>query len=83
MTIANNFIWDVAANGSATVTSNGYGISFHGSGTGYNVYFNSINMNTNQATAQTSAALFVNSTFATAGAINLRNNPPFKMSPII
>ena len=74
VTIANNFISDVAANGSATVTSNGFGMTFNGSGTGYNVYYNSINLNTDQTTAQTSAALFVNSTFATAGALDVRNN---------
>jgi len=74
VTVANNFISDIAATGSATIASNGFGMSFLGSGTGYNVYFNSINLNTNQSTAQTTAAIFVNSTFATAGAINLRNN---------
>lgn len=74
VTIANNFISDVATAGSATVNSNGFGMMFNGSGTGYNVYFNSINMNTNQTSAQTSAAVNVNSTFATAGALNFRNN---------
>ena len=47
---------------------------FSGSGSGYNVLFNSVNMNTNQGTPQTTAAMFVNSTFATAGAIDARNN---------
>ncbi len=74
VTIANNFISDVAANGSATVNSNGFGMAFTGSGSGYNVYFNSVNMNTDQTTAQTSAAMLVNSTFATAGALDVRNN---------
>lgn len=74
VTIANNFITDVAAIGSATVNSNGFGITFNGSGTGYNVYFNSVNMNTNQTTATLSAALNVTTTFATAGALNVRNN---------
>lgn len=76
VTIANNFVSDVAAQGSATIASNGFGMSFNSTtgGSGYNVYYNSVNMNTNQAAAQTSAAVFVNSTFATAGAIDLRNN---------
>jgi uncharacterized repeat protein (TIGR01451 family) len=74
VTIANNFISDIAATGSATVASNGHGMSFLGSGSGYNVYFNSVNLNTNQVSAQTTAAMFINSTFATAGAIDLRNN---------
>jgi hypothetical protein len=76
VTIANNFVSDVATLGSATLTSNGFGISFNSTtgGSGYNVYFNSVNLNTNQGAAQTSAAMFVNSTFATAGALNVRNN---------
>lgn len=74
VTIANNFISDVATTGLATVNSNGFGMMFNGSGTGYNLYFNSINMNTNQGTGTTSAAMNVNSTFATAGALNVRNN---------
>jgi len=76
VTIANNFISDVAANGSATIASNGFGIAFTSltGGSGYNVYFNSVNLNTNQTTAQTSAAVFLAATFNTAGAINARNN---------
>ena len=74
VTIANNFASDVAANGSATLASNGFGMAFTGSGTGYNVYLNSVELNTNQATAQTSAAMFVASTFATANALNVRDN---------
>ena len=77
VTIANNFIYDIAANGSATVSSNGHGISFLSlapGGSGYNLYFNSVNLNTNQPTAQTTAALFITSTFNVAGAINARNN---------
>ncbi|HEY0461476.1 MAG TPA: Calx-beta domain-containing protein [Pyrinomonadaceae bacterium] len=77
VTIANNFISDVAANGSATIASNGHGIAFQSlapGGSGYNLYFNSVNLNTNQATAQTSAAMFITATFNVAGAINARNN---------
>ena len=76
VTIANNFVSNIATNGSATLTSNGHGIAFLSASTtsGYKIYFNSVNMNTDQASAQTSAALFVNSTISTAGAIDLRNN---------
>lgn len=74
VTVANNFVMDVAATGSATVANNGHGMMFSGSGTGYKVYFNSVKMDTNQATAQTSAAVHVSSTFATAAAIDMRNN---------
>jgi hypothetical protein len=74
VTIANNFVTDVATNGLATVNSNGFGMMFNGSGGGYNVYFNSVNMNTNQTAGTVSAAINVNTTFATAGALNVRNN---------
>lgn len=74
VTIANNFISDVATTGLAAVSSNGIGIMYSGSGTGHKAYFNSISLSTNQTSAQSSAAVFVNSTFATAGAIDLRNN---------
>jgi hypothetical protein len=72
VTVANNFIYDVAANGSATLASNGYGINV-ASGAGYNVYFNSINMNTDQ-TSGTSAAMLVQAAVTTAGGLNVRNN---------
>ena len=76
VTIANNFVSDIAANGSATVASNGHGIAFlsTAAGSGYNLYFNSVSLGTNQTTAQTTAGLFVTTTFNAAGAINLRNN---------
>lgn len=76
VTIANNFVTDITTNGSATVGSNGHGIAFTSAtgGSGYNVYFNSVNLATDQTSAQTSAALFVASTFNTSGAIDLRNN---------
>jgi len=76
VTIANNFISDVATSGSATLANNGFGMAFTSltGGSGYNVYFNSVNLNTNQTTAQTSAAVFLAATFNTAGAINARNN---------
>jgi hypothetical protein len=72
--IANNFIWDVQAVGSATVASNGHGISITAATAGgYKIYHNSINMNTNQ-TSGTSAALNVAATVTAAGALDVRNN---------
>ncbi len=73
--IANNFIWDIQAAGSATVTSNGHGITINGAATagGYKIYHNSINLNTNQ-TSGTTAALNITSAVVAAGAIDLRNN---------
>ena len=75
ITIANNFIWDVQAVGSATVTSNGHGININGAASagGYKIYHNSVNMNTNQASG-TTAALNLTSAVVAAGAIDLRNN---------
>ena len=73
--IANNFIWDIQAAGSATVTSNGHGITINGAATagGYKIYHNSINLNTDQASG-TTAALNITSAVVAAGAIDLRNN---------
>jgi hypothetical protein len=74
--IANNFIWDIQANGSATVASNGHGITVNAAATagGYKFYHNSINLNTNQVTAGTSAALNITSAVVAAGALDVRNN---------
>ncbi len=73
--IANNFIWDIQAAGSATVASNGHGITINNAVTagGFKIYHNSINMNTNQASG-TTAALNITSAVIAAGAIDLRNN---------
>ncbi|MEJ7847140.1 MAG: carboxypeptidase regulatory-like domain-containing protein [Pyrinomonadaceae bacterium] len=73
LTIANNFVSDVAAMGSATVTSNGHGINITAGG-GYKIYFNSVNLTTNQTNTGTTAALFIGAAVTTAGAIDLRNN---------
>lgn len=73
--IANNFIWDIQAAGSATVASNGHGITINGavSAGGYKIYHNTINMNTNQASGTTAAVNVTNAVVA-SGAIDLRNN---------
>jgi hypothetical protein len=73
--IANNFIWDIQAAGSATVASNGHGITINGAATtgAYKIYHNSINLNTNQASG-TTAALNITAAVVAAGAIDLRNN---------
>lgn len=74
VTIANNMISDITGVGSATVTSNGYGINFNGTGAGgYKVYNNSINMNTNQASG-TTAAMLVTAGVTAAGALDVQNN---------
>ncbi|MBF6608860.1 MAG: hypothetical protein ITG00_09005, partial [Flavobacterium sp.] len=65
LTIANNFISDVASNG--TTTNTGYGLQIL-SGRNIKVYHNSISMNTAQA--GTSAAMFVGS----GSEFDVRNN---------
>ncbi len=75
MLIANNSIADISAVGTAaspTETNNGYGIVVT-SGNGYKIYYNSINLTTNQ-TRGTSAAFCTTSGVSTAGAVDLRNN---------
>ncbi len=70
--IANNFIYDVAAVGSATLPNNGHGINFNGVGAGgYRIYHNSVNVNTNQGSGTTSAMLV---RAAGTGGLDIRNN---------
>lgn len=76
LTVANNFISDVASYGYSGVTQgdNGYGIMVD-TGGGYKIYFNSVLMSTNQtATTGIPAAINIGSSVATAGALDLRNN---------
>ena len=72
VTVANNFVYDVTTLGSATLTSNGFGINV-ASGAGYKIYHNSVNLNVNQASG-TTAAMFVQATVTTAGGLDVRNN---------
>lgn len=75
ITVYNNYISDVAAQGYAsgrTVSDNGYGLAIVAGG-GYNVYHNTILMNTNQTNNGLPAALLVN-TVATNNTLNIRNN---------
>ena len=75
ITVANNFIFDVAAYGftGGGVADNGNGIVVE-SGAGYNIYYNSVSMNTNQTAEGYPAAINVLSTVTEAGAINLVDN---------
>ncbi|MDH4402901.1 MAG: hypothetical protein QE264_01490 [Flavobacterium sp.] len=73
ITLYNNFIFDIAGYGySSTVGDNGYGIVLY-SGGGYNLYNNTINMNTNQ-TQGYSGAIYIYSSLVTAASVNIRNN---------
>jgi hypothetical protein len=74
--VANNFVSDVAAYGfdGLGADDNGYGISIAAGG-GYNIYHNSVHMNTGQTTvASRPSCLNVSAGVTTAGAVNLRNN---------
>ncbi|MFL5771769.1 MAG: beta strand repeat-containing protein, partial [Flavisolibacter sp.] len=76
LTIYNNFIWDIASYGFAgiDIADNAYGMIVT-SGGGYNIYHNTINMNTNQTLAGGLPAAFnVMADVTTPGAINLRDN---------
>jgi hypothetical protein len=74
ITVANNFIYDVAGFGVGTLARNGYGI-YLGSGGGYKIYYNSVNMNTNQGNtvAGASSAFIINGVI-TASSLDIRNN---------
>jgi hypothetical protein len=76
ITVQNNFISDIAAVGyapSANVGDNGYGIIIT-SGGGYNLYYNTVHMNTNQPTDGLPAALNVAAAVVTPASLDIRNN---------
>lgn len=75
--VFNNFISDVANYGynGTGYLDNGVGITFNGASTGYKIYNNTINMNSEQTiTTGMTAAINVPSTITGVGAIDLRNN---------
>lgn len=76
--IINNFVSDIASQGFADVTSvdNGYGIMID-TGGGYNIYNNTVVLNTNQganAASGITAAINIAAAVSTVGSIDLRNN---------
>jgi len=79
--VNNNFVSDIASYGypgttsalGASVTDNGYGIVV-ASGAGYNIYHNTVLLNTNQTINGKPAAINITSGVTAAGAINLQNN---------
>ncbi len=76
VTVANNFVsnvWSVGFAG-ATVDDNGYGISVN-AGAGYNIYSNTVTLDSNQTTAGgVPSAMLVSSAVTAPGAVNVRNN---------
>lgn len=77
LAVYNNFIYDVAGFGWASIVSdNGHGIGILGGG-GYKIYYNSVNLTTNQSISAPTAAIFIdNRTSAgiTPVNLNIRNN---------
>jgi hypothetical protein len=76
LTVANNMISDIASQGfnGATSSDNGYGIMIE-TGAGYKIYYNSVNMNTNQvASGSITAAFNIAAAVTTVGGIDLRDN---------
>ncbi|PYT00990.1 MAG: hypothetical protein DMF63_04820 [Acidobacteria bacterium] len=74
--ISNNFIRDIAGVGfnGVAFADNGYGI-VAASGSGYKIYFNSINLATSQTTANSiTSAINITSGVTTAGAVDVRDN---------
>lgn len=66
----NNFVSDVAGNGSSTLANNGHGIYVNAGG-GYNFYYNTVSM----STSQTSTSGITSAMLVTAGTgLNIRNN---------
>lgn len=74
--VSNNMVYDVASYGYASgdgPSDNGYGIIVT-SGGGYNIYYNSVSMNTNQNADGLPAAFNVTSNVSTPNSLNVRNN---------
>ncbi len=72
---SNNLIYDVTGYGLASqTTSNGYGISIS-SGAGYKLYYNSINLATNQTLATSvPACILIGGSVTVSNALDIRNN---------
>lgn len=81
LSVYNNFIYDIAGDGfDNPVSDNGHGIGIL-SGGGYKVYYNSVNLTTNQISSGGTAALFIDnrptgfsSTGPTPVNLDIRNN---------
>ncbi len=75
ITLSNNFIWDVAANGRASTSfHNGYGVYISGGG-GYNLYHNTISLTTNQRLVTgLPACINISSSVTAPASIDIRNN---------
>ncbi|MBS1734217.1 MAG: right-handed parallel beta-helix repeat-containing protein, partial [Bacteroidetes bacterium] len=74
--IHNNFIWDVSSVGFGGVdeSDNGYGMMVY-TGSGYNIYYNSISMATSQTNSSSiTAAINISTFISDINGLNIRNN---------
>lgn len=76
VSVYNNFISDIASYGNATGRSaadNGYGIVVDNGG-GYDIFHNTVVLNSNQDVAGNPAALNITASVTVAGAVNIKDN---------
>jgi len=76
VTVSNNLIFDITGYGfNSLTTDNGYGINIS-SGGGYNLWFNSVNLATNQSstTGKPACLIIGSSSTIPAGGLDIRNN---------
>ena len=74
--VFNNFIFDVASygyNGGRDENDNGYGIIIDYGG-GYNIYYNTVHLNTSQTANGFPACINITSYVTTAASVNIKNN---------
>lgn len=75
--VYNNYISGVRSSSGFTgtaVADNGYGIAIDNTGTGHNIYYNTIVMDIDQGAGSLTAGVYVSSSVTGAGAVNLVNN---------
>ena len=75
VTVINNFVFDVASYGytARDENDNGYGIMVDYGG-GYNIYYNTVLLNTNQSVSGYPACINISNLVTTAASVNIKNN---------
>ena len=75
VSVINNFVFDVASYGytARDENDNGYGIMVDYGG-GYNIYYNTVLLNTNQSVSGYPACINISSFVTTAASVNIKNN---------
>ncbi|MFN8249955.1 MAG: T9SS type A sorting domain-containing protein [Ferruginibacter sp.] len=73
--VFNNFVFDVAGKGrnQRGAGDNGYGIMVDAGG-GYDIYYNTVNINTSQTSNGNPACINIGSGVSTASSVNIKNN---------